>query len=208
MITNYRDLSIGKYLDIQAAIKEEAEEIDQMVKVLSILTGKTVDNLMMIPIVEFTELSRKLSFLYESVEPSKRLEKYYKVGDFELVPTIEVPKMVTAQYVDFQSFSKFGDTKIVELMSTILIPKGKKYNDGYDILDVQKAIRENLSVTDVITLSAFFLRQWHRSIRAMLTCSRWLVMMTTKKKSMERKEKIREIDKMIAMLPNGVGWNV
>ena len=50
MITNYRDLSIGKYLDIQAAIKEEAEEIDQMVKVLSILTGKTVDNLMMIPI--------------------------------------------------------------------------------------------------------------------------------------------------------------
>ena len=101
MITNYRDLSIGKYLDIQAAIKEEAEEIDQMVKVLSILTGKTVDDLMMIPIVEFTELSRKLSFLYESVEPSKRLEKYYKVGDFELVPTLEVPKMATAQYVDF-----------------------------------------------------------------------------------------------------------
>ena len=140
----------------KAAIKEEAEEIDQMVKVLSILTGKTVDNLMMIPIVKFTELSRKLAFLYESIEPSKRLEKYYKVGGFELIPTIEVPKMVTAQYVDFQSFSKFGDTKIVELMSTILIPKGKKYNDGYDILDVQKAIRENLSVTDVITLSAFF----------------------------------------------------
>ena len=42
------------------------------------------------------------------------------------------------------------------VLSCLLVPKGKTYGNGYDIADVQKAIRDYLSVTDALSLLAFF----------------------------------------------------
>ena len=54
---------------------------------------------------------------------------------------------------------------LVQTLSTLLVPKGKKYNDGYDMDAVQQAIRDNLSVADVVSLYAFFLTKWVKSIK-------------------------------------------
>lgn len=47
-----------------------------------------------------------------------------------------------------------------------LVPEGKAYNDGYDVLEVQDAIRADLTVLDALALSAFFLTRFAASIRA------------------------------------------
>ena len=57
------------------------------------------------------------------------------------------------------------------MLSCFLVPKGCDYNDGYDIADVHAAIREEMSVAEVLALLAFFFKSWFVSIRDTLSCS-------------------------------------
>ena len=82
---------------------------------------------------------------------------------------IEVMKDVTkinmAQYVDYQNFIRMPLRESMDkLLSIFLIPKGKKYNEDYDIIDLQKTIRENLSFRVAEGLLGFFLRKWGESL--------------------------------------------
>lgn len=166
IIDNYRNLPIGKYLEILELSKDErVDALEQQVKTISILTDLTEDEILALPIVEYKELAGKTKFLERDYDGKLMVAKSYKVGGFDLVPVRDFNKIITAQYVDYQTFSKEGDKYLVETLSTLLIPKGKKYNDGYEIAEVHKAIRENLSVADVLSLSAFFLTKWFKSIK-------------------------------------------
>ena len=57
------------------------------------------------------------------------------------------------------------------MLSCFLVPRGKEYNEGYDILDVHNAIREEMSVAEVLALLAFFFKSWEKLIRSTLTSS-------------------------------------
>ena len=99
------------------------------------------------------------------------MAKSYPVGEFVLVPVTDMRKITTAQYIDFQTFSKDKEKNLVEMLSCFLVPRGCNYNDGYDILDVHRAIREEMSVAEVIALLAFFFKSWADSIRDTLSSS-------------------------------------
>lgn len=166
IIDNYRNLPVGKYLEIcDLARDENVDPLTQQVKTISILTGLTEDEILALPIMEYKELAGKTKFLEKDYDGKLQIAKSYGLNGMELIPVKDITKINVAQYVDFQTFSKEGDKYIVESLSTLLIPKGKKYNEGYEISDVHKAIRENLSVADVLSLSAFFLKKWVKSIK-------------------------------------------
>ena len=166
IIDNYRSLPIGKYLEICELSRDESvDALEQQVKTISILTGLSEDEVLALPIMEYKELAGKTKFLEKGYDGKLQIAKSYGLNGMELIPVKDITKINVAQYVDFQTFSKEGDKYLVESLSTLLIPKGKKYNDGYEITEVHKAIRENLSVADVLSLSAFFLTSWLKSIK-------------------------------------------
>ena len=78
-------------------------------------------------------------------------------------------KVTAAQYIDFQTFAEDRDHRAVEMLSCFLIPRGCDYNDGYDVLDVHRAIRDEMSVATVLSLLAFFFKSWVESIKAIRT---------------------------------------
>lgn len=171
MIDNYRNLPIGKYLEIcELAEDNNIDALTQQVKTISILTGMSEDEILALPIMKYKELAGKTKFLEKEYDGKLQVAKSYGLAGMELMPVKDFTKITTAQYIDFQNLSKGGDKYLVETLSTLLIPKGKKYNDGYDVSDVHRAIRENLSVADVISLSAFFLTLWVKSIKDSQTC--------------------------------------
>lgn len=172
IIDNYRNLPIGKYLEIlELSQDENVDALEQQVKTISILTGLTEDDVLSLPIAQYKELAGKTKFLENGYDGKLQVAKSYGLGGVELIPVKDFAKITTAQYVDFQTFSKEGDRCLVETLSTLMIPKGKKYNDGYEIADIQRAIRENLSVADVLSLSAFFLTKFVKSIKDFQTYS-------------------------------------
>ena len=190
IIQSYRELPIGDYQDILALCKDESlEELDRQVKILSILTKVDEETLLNLPIQEFKVLTSRMGFLEKDL-PTKvtRLADSYKIGKFELIPVTDMRKVITAQYIDFQSFHQAGfEDHFVEILSCLLVPKGKKYNQDYDIIEVQDAIRKDLNVHDAASLYAFFIFSCRESIKDMLTFS---LQETQKIKDKEQRERI------------------
>lgn len=192
MIDSYKSLPIGDYQEILALCKDGGlEELDRQVKILSILTGLGEDELLDLPIQEFKVMTSRMGFLEKDLPTEvTRLEKSYRIGGFDLVPVIDMRKISTAQYIDFQSFHQAGfEEHFVEILSCILIPKGRKYNQDYDIIEVQDAIRRDLNVHDGASIYAFFMFSCRESIKDILTFS---LQETKKIKDKAKKEKIQE----------------
>lgn len=204
MIDNYNKLPLGKYLDI-LALPADLPELDYKVKVLAILTGASEDAILDQPLPTTMKQSEAASFLLAPVPKGtgKRMASSYKLGSLELIPAKDVRKWTTAQFVDFQTFMANNDTQVLpELYSCVLVPKGHAYNTGYDVMDVHKAIRDNLPVTDATEISAFFLRQFVRSLRNILISSLPDLKKMNNPKAMELRKHI------VALLPslrNGAG---
>ena len=192
IIDNYNKLTLGQYIEIQAISKDESlEEIDKQVQILSVLTGVAEDEILHLPINEYKELVVKAAFLNPENINYHPVAKKYILGKFELIPTRDFRKIETCQYIDFQTYAPDLDKYLVEFLSVILVPKGHRYNEGYDILEVQKAIREEMSVSDGVSLAGFFLTWCRKSIKDSLNYS--------KREAMGIKDKTRreEILRMI-----------
>ena len=201
IIDNYRKLPIGKYNEIVKLCETEMDEVDRKVKIVGILTGLTDDEVLALPLTDFTECCAKAKFIDlpcpETLIPS--VSKSYPVGGFNLVPVTDMRKVTTAQYIDFITFSKDKEHNIVEMLSCFLVPKGMDYNEGYDILDVHNAIKEEMSVAEVLALLAFFFGSWTRSINSTLSSSeRMARRVKDKEKRQMMMERIAELRSTIS----------
>lgn len=204
IIDNYRDLPIGMYLDIcEIDRREDLEEINKQVLIIAILSGMDEEEIYNLPIEEYKILAAKTHYLKNPFEGEILTAKKYICGKFNLEPVEDFRKITTAQYIDFQSFAKDIERNIVEILSTMLIPKGKKYNQDYDVLDVQNAIREHMSVADALSLFAFFFVQYKQLIKdSLIFCREEAMKIPDKDKRMKT---LRQIQKQEDLLINGVG---
>lgn len=199
IIDNYKDLLLGDYMDIVSIMNDEGiDELDKQVKVISILTGLEESYILDLPIAKYQQLAVKLNFLYGDLPQEARLAKSYRIGKFELIPVTDMRKVTTSQYIDFQSLHQAGfESHFVEILSCILIPKGKKYCQDYEILEVQNAIRTGLSVFDSASMYAFFLLSCRKSMKDMLTYS---LKQVKKMRSKAREKIMKEIQEQISLL--------
>lgn len=201
IIDNYRKLPIGKYNEIVKLCETEMDEVDRKVRIVGILTGLTDEEVLALPLTDFTECCAKAKFIDlpcpETLIPS--VSKSYPVGGFNLVPVTDMRKVTTAQYIDFLSFSKDKEHNIVEMLSCFLVPKGMDYNEGYDILDVHNAIKEEMSVAEVLAVLAFFFGSWTRSLHSTLSYSeRMARRVKDKEKRQMMMERIAELRSTIS----------
>lgn len=204
IIDNYRDLPIGMYLDIcEINSRDNMEEIEKQVSIIALLTGKAEADIYNLPIDEYRELSTKLNFLSKEYDGEVLIAKTYIIGKWHLIPTEDFRKITTAQYIDFQTFMQEGEKRVIEILSTMLVPKGKKYAQDYDVVELQKTLRESLSVADALSLFAFFFVQFSQLIKdSLISCKEML----KKAKDKEKKESLmKEIQELETLLRDGVG---
>lgn len=209
IIDNYADLPVGLYMEILAVDRSPLGEFDKQVRIISILSGMAEADILALPIPEYKRIAAATEFLIHPCQEG-RMAKSYRLGDLVLVPTQDLTKITAAQYIDFQTLSQEGEEKTVELCSVFLVPKGHKYADGYDIADVKDAIRRHLSVQDVVTLAAFFLRKYAELIVFSLTsCKREIRRTKDPKAKAEMEAKLTEAETMLrklaASLTGGAG---
>jgi hypothetical protein len=190
MIENFNQLMLGQYMDIQAISREEGlEDIDRQAQILSVLSGIDAEEILHLPIGEYKEMVAKADFLTRTELPRIQVAKSYRVGDFTLFPVKDYRKLEAGQYVDFQTYAPDLENHLVEFLSVILVPKGCRYNEGYDVLEVQQAIRDDMSVIDGVTIAGFFLTWCRSSILNSLNSSKQEAMRI---KDREKREKILE----------------
>lgn len=209
MINSYKRLPIGKYkelLDICSDYNLTTQ--DRNLEILSVLSGYEVDTLLDMNITDVEIMMQQTAFLDTPLPPSQgyNVAKKYKIQGWVLCPVSDAKKMNVAQYVDFQTFSKEPDKYMVEMLSCLLVPEGKKYNNGYDITELHSIIRDNLSIYDANEVTAFFLHRSLLSIRATLTSSIWTL--KRMKPTMKVKRAIVAARQSLTLLRNGDGHSM
>lgn len=208
MIDSYTELPLGKYQEIVSISKDETlGEIDRQVAILSVLSDIDEQSLLTMPILEYRELAKRMQFLQAETLDVKAgtVGKAYRIGGMEFVPTLDIKSMTTAQYIDFQHLSRMPEADLVALVSCFLVPKGHKYNEGYDMAESQACIRDNLSVVEADRLIAFFLTRFSNSIRGMLICSRYRARRIRDKGTRARMmAEIRKAERLLAQSGGGL----
>lgn len=153
----WSDITIAEYERIVDIIKGTDDEIERLTGVISVLSGVDEDEIADMPIAEIAKIGQKLDFL-NSFDFNKNATYKSLVIDGETL-VLAVKDMSVAQYVDFQATWSAESKDLARIISICYVPKGKKYNQDYDIEELIKKIRNNVSIDKANSIGFFLLKK-------------------------------------------------
>ena len=205
---DWENITIEKYYKIKDILDDEVDDdITKNVKLVAVMLNKDEQEVWDMDMAEAGNYISRLQFL-NKFELPKHPNMKIKLPSYDLVVIKDLTKINVAQYVDFQNFVKMPMRESMEkILSIFLIPEGCSYNTGYDILDLQKEIRENLSFRVAEGLLSFFIEKYGRSLIHSLVYCRRQVKKTKDKEMMENLEKTeKEIQQKLDSLIHLIGY--
>lgn len=203
------DLPLAKYLKTLEIFNDESlSDLDKNIEILAIYADTTVDSILKLrpDVVEeyFADMSNSISSYKAS--NSKRPKKI-KINDQVYTINYNIGKLNMAQYIDFQQIivKKNYLENLPALLSIFIIPKGHKYNDDYDIIELRNILENNITLDEALSI-IFFSKMKSISLiklkllyyRSMLKIMRW----TTKDK--QTKEMLRMTENQLSMLESNL----
>lgn len=209
---SWRDISINEYYILKDISDDDTmQEYEKEVALIAFLNGMTESEVWGLNINDFQKLQVEKTWIYDfDFEKNKTFNKIEIKGNKYNV-NIDIQKMNIAQYIDFQTYWSQRDNMrdiIGNLLAIFIIPKGHNYNEGYDINEVVKDIKDNIDIMTAQEILFFFLTSYQLSIKITLNYLNWK-MTRMKKKSSHKKEieKIQEeIQKLEKVISDGSIW--
>ena len=203
-------ITIEKHKQIQRLLTDGNTEVKMedmqavQAELLAIYADTDTDTIMSYPLTKYHKLLEKFYADYftdfSKAEPA--IKDKYTAGDMVLVPMLDFTQITVAQMMDFSVLSTDPVENIEKLLAIFLIPKGKKYNDGYDLLEVQKAILK-MSFNELSPLLAFFLK-WFQGCRnhIQISCLEEVRKQTKKIQKLEKRIQRKQKRKASPSNPN------
>ena len=199
-------ITIEKHKQIQKLLKDNNVEDIQAVQAewLAIYADTDVDTIMNYPLTKYHKLVEKFynDYFTDFSKAEPAIKDKYTAGDMVLVPMLDFTQITVAQMMDFSVLSVDPIENIEKLLAVFLIPKGKKYNDGYDLMQVQKAILK-MDFNELSPLLAFFLK-WFQGCRnhIQISCLEEVRKQTKKIQKLEKRIQKRKGRKTSPSNPN------
>ena len=206
---DYSNLPIGKYYEILDICESDLSKIEKDLAVIAVLLDVTEDEVYKLKPEEVYELQQQLKFLSKPAKDAKKKFKKLKIADKTYRIVNKLDELNIGQYVDFQfNWNKDYLTNLPQILSIFLIPEGCKYNEGYDIVEVQQAIKDNLSIEAALNIAFFLRRKSVDLIKNRLLYCRLMLMMTKwrmkdKKLKAQMKELIQKYKTLEKLLTDG-----
>lgn len=203
------ELPLSKYLKTLEIFNDKyMSDLDKNIEILAIYTDTTVDDILKLrPEVVGAHLA-DMSNVISSYKPSNsKHPKNIKINDNVYTVNYNIGKLNMAQYIDFQQtiVNKNYLENLPALLSIFIIPKGHKYNDDYDILELRNILENNMTLDEALSI-VFFLKTKSISLiklkllyyKLMLKIMRW----TTRDK--QTKEMLRIAQNQLSMLESNL----
>ena len=179
-------------------IREAANIEDENERVYAIMEAVFGEDVLDLPLKDVNEKCKELQFLQKEI-PNDLHVKDIKVNGREYYFDGLLGKITTAQYIDFQNYQKNNDEQ--KSFSVFIIPKGHKYNDGYDMEQVFNDILD-IPVPVLFSASFFFSRQFELFIRIFRRYSiKQMKKLGLPKEAMENLEKVVNLSTEMMLTP-------
>lgn len=194
---SWRDVSINEYFELKEKLEDITEPTDEIIIKIAFANNITEDDVWNKNINEFQKLKSSIKWM-ESFNIDQNVKfKTIKLEDEKYNIDTNLQNFTVAQYIDFQTFysqRKTNERLLGNILSCFIIPKGKQYNDGYDISELINKINNNLDIMTANEIMFFFLKQYLLSIQVLANYFNWK-MRKLKRKYKKNKEKVMEIEK-------------
>ena len=191
---DWKDIKYRTLLDIREAANIE----DENERVFAIMEAVFGEDVLDLPLKDFNEKCKELQFLQKEI-PNDLHVKDIKVNGREYYFDGLLGKITTAQYIDFQNYQKNNDE--YKTFSVFIIPKGHKYNDGYDMEQVFNDILD-IPVPVLFSASFFFSRQFELFIRIFRRYSiKQMKKLGLPKEAMENMKKVVNLSTTMMLTP-------
>lgn len=168
-IDNVINADLGEELKIKAFI--------------DILFGININE---IPYTRIPYYIDQLKFLSDKI-PVEDIKKTYTINGRVYKMTTNINKLTAGQYLDYMNYLKMTPIEYNKLLSTLLIPEGHKYLDGYEIEVVHDDLMK-INVVDLNSISNFLMRQSLKYIKHSVNSS---ILTIWRTKSLTLKQKAR-----------------
>lgn len=209
MINNYKDLTLEKYIELYELDIHGMEEIDIQSNIIAILSDMTVDDVLDLPIPQYKKLAQQTAFLTAQPQvKARKINKIYINGkEYNVLDKIE--KMTTGQYIDYQTYLKKNDVKMLPyILSCLIIPSGEKYGDTDTIEQIKQ-----MTVEEALTISNFFMNKSLTLIKGTLRYLEYMMkrkMKKVKEETLKQQmtEAIQKLHSLQNSLKNGVGYTL
>ena len=183
---DWNDINIRTWMKIKDYLTP-GDEITNTIGIVAGVWGLDEDEVSNMSLDEFNSYIKKLEFMSSEPVPSMPKDRYVLNGrEYDLV--MDIRKVTAGMWIDFQSTPK---DDYIGLLSIFMIPRGKTYNEGYDILQAREDIGY-LPLPDVLGLMAFFLILYRAYTQALLRYSLRKIHPKSQKEK-ELKKKIKEM---------------
>lgn len=192
MIKTYNDLTVGKYQELRKLELDGLDALEQQVAILAVLNDMDEDEVFNMPLTEYQELAKDMHFLdTQPVINTKHNPKTITINGEEFDVVQDARDLTAGQYIDYQHYLGVDDFdgQLPNILTVFVIPKGKKYGEGYNMAELAKLFKDKMPIITALEISSFFLRQSLTSIKASLTSLRLkmrMTKMTTRDKEMKK----------------------
>lgn len=164
------DITLGQFQRMQ---KLDTKDEDYLFKFAAIAYNIDIDEFYSMPLDKVNKyMARIQPMLSEQARPTmeKINSPHIVLNGREYEITGYDGDLTLAQYIDFQSSFKTYMDNMAEFISILLVPKGKKYNEGYSVKDVVEDIKA-MPIGTAMGISRFFFLKWKRLSESSLTCT-------------------------------------
>ena len=188
------EVSIDLWEEIQDILRdEETDAIDKNVKLVGLLYDIPDEDAYDKPLQEFSEMLDGIGWLGKEPKVPAPAPAYL-INGTKYIVNLNPQKILTAQYIDYQSADKDMNHNLPGILACIMVPEGHTYNDGgYDMEKVKKDIRDCFRVVHALSITRFFFQQYITlTQRSLQSLTRILRKEMKKEKNPEKKSKIQE----------------
>lgn len=187
---NYSEMTIEDFIHIKSILNSDKDENSKEFELISVLSGIPIDDLMEMKLSELQGITPKCAFLGEEVIQTQQNINAIVINGIKYIVCDDLKNFTVAQYVDFQNYPK-DEQHLAENLSTFVIPEGKKYAEGYDIVKTIRDFNKFMPISSALSLQNFFTEKLVNCTKDTLHYSLQLMKKELKKTKMKKEEKTK-----------------
>lgn len=206
---SWRDVTINEYFDFRDKLESATSDYEKEIVKIAFVNGFNEDDVWNMTISDVKRYQQN-TFWLNDFEISKDVKfKNIKIEDEVYKINPDMQNFSVAQYIDFQNFFPKRTQKtnyIGNILACFIVPKGKKYGEGYDVAQLVNKINDNVDILTSNEIIFFFLKRYLFSIKVMLIFFKYqmkILKLIGKKKHKEKikaiEEKTKELEKNISV---------